>query len=191
MKSKHRYKIGDIVWVVKPGHSYNQYTDMFNKMGFKTDDIHISFNIFTRAEIFAVEMHQDGKDPLYGIRDYDGNESLIGEKGISLVTSVPNTELTQYSDQYVEFDTIRPDKMHIKWHPDTKMVTLPGLRMYPGLAKRVAGPPNMGKVQILRLYNPETENYADYIRTGWNDVYSHYMDSVYNTHLRLDVMNNY
>ena len=190
MKNTHRYKIGDIVWVVKPGHSYNQYTDMYRKMGFATDDNRISFNKFTRAKIFATEMHQDGKDPLYGIRDYHGDETLVGEKAISLVTSVLNTELTETPDEYVEFDTIRPDKMHIKWHPDTRMVTLPGLRMDSRLAKRVVGSPNVGKVQILRLYNPETDNYADYVQTGWNDTYSHYMDSVYNTHLRLDAMNN-
>ena len=190
MEVKHRYKIGDIVWVVKPGHTYNQYTDKFEEMGFTPmPDIRLSFSMYTRAEIWVTGVHQDGS-PLYGIRDFSGNESLVGEKAISLVTAVKKVELTPHPDTDVVFDTIRPDKAHIKWHPDTKMVTLPGLRMDSSIRKRLVESPNLGKTQIVRLYNPHTDNYADYVQTGWNDTYSHFMDSVYNTHLRFDSMNN-
>jgi len=191
-KQTHRYKIGDIVWVVKPGHSYNQYSDKFKEMGFTPmPDGRMSFSMYTRAEIWGVSMHQDGETPLYAIRDFSGNESLVGEKAITLVTSVLSTALdSQYPDHYVEFDTLRPNKAHIKWHPDTKMVTLPGLRMGSNMRNKLVESPNPGKVQIVRLYNPYTENYADYTQTGWNPQYSHFTDSVYNTHLRFDAMDN-
>jgi len=191
MEVKHRYKIGDIVWVVKPGHTYNQYSDKFTEMGFtpvSTD--RRSFSMYTRAEIWGTSMHQDGKDRLYAIRDFSGNESLVGEKAITLITAVKKVELTPYPDTNVVFDTIRPDKAHIKWHPDTKMVTLPGLRMDFNMRRKLVESPNPGGVQIVRLYNPYTDNYADYVQTGWNDTYSHFMDPVYSTHLRLDSMNN-
>ncbi len=190
MEVKHRYKIGDIVWVVKPGHTYNQYTDKFEEIGFTPVSERWSFSMYTRAEIWGTSMHQDGKDRLYAIRNFSGTESLVGEKAISLVTAVKKVELTPHPDTDVVFDELRPDKAHIKWHPDTKMVTLPGLRMNSNMRNKLVESPNLGKTQIVRLYNPHTENYADYVQTGWNDTYSHFMDPVYSTHLRLDSMNN-
>jgi hypothetical protein len=187
MKVKHRYKIGDIVWVVEPGHTYNQYTDKFTEMGFtpvSTD--RGSFAKYTRAEIWGVSMHQDRDTPLYAIRDFSGDESLVGEKAITPVTTA-NKELRSVPDVNVVFDKLRPEKGAIQWHPDTMMITLKNFTWASGGVRERMLSANMATVQLVRFYNPDTNNYADYAQTGWNDTYSHYTDPVYNTHLRLDV----
>jgi hypothetical protein len=185
MKGKHKYKIGDIVWVVKPGHTFGHYADKFLEMGFAHTDYHTAFDKFTKAEIWGVSVHEDNSVLLYALRNYDGAECLIGEMGISLCTSV-SKELTPYPDDNVEYQTLHPSNGSIQWHPATKMITLRE-SIEPDTLHRKLTSPKMGSIQIIRLFNPETGNYADYDQTGWNSKYAHYYDALYGTHLRLDV----
>jgi hypothetical protein len=79
--------VGDIVRVVAPGATYSTYSDLFEELGFFNRTINNSFKEDTIAQIFATKSENGNK--LFAIRDREGNESLIGERGIVRVSFEP------------------------------------------------------------------------------------------------------
>ncbi len=94
-----KFKVGDKVQVVDPGRTYQTYSAMFSRLGFKNTQENESFPAGLVAEVFLVCEHDSTGIPLVALQAQDGSQCLISTEGVVKVLSTPT------SDQ--EFDIIR------------------------------------------------------------------------------------
>ena len=81
---KREIEVGSKVVVVDNGRSFNTYSDMFLKMGFKNTNYNGLFENGTECIVFAKQDNEPRT--LCGIRDRKGNESLINIEGLKLLS---------------------------------------------------------------------------------------------------------
>lgn len=87
-----KFKEGDVVKVVNNGESYTTYGSKFTELGFKNKESNPILNHGTVAKIFGISKHGDDTNYIVAIRDMVGNESLIGESGLELIFSEPDSK---------------------------------------------------------------------------------------------------
>jgi len=98
---KLQFKKGDKVRITNPGKTYSTYSDGFWELGFKNPYGNGSFPQGSECVVFGITSHPGSKLTLLGVRDKDGNESLISEDGVVLISS--HTSLENEFDIIWEF----------------------------------------------------------------------------------------
>lgn len=79
-------KVNDIVRVVRGDYTYTTYKDMFKSMGFFNTEGNKAFEDGTIAKVFKRGIHPRDGNVLVAIVDQDGNESLISEEGLEVLS---------------------------------------------------------------------------------------------------------
>jgi hypothetical protein len=87
-----QFKKGDKVIITNPGKTYSTYSDGFRELGFKNPYGNGSFPQGSECVVFGITSHPGSKLTLLGVRDKDGNESLISEDGVVLISSHTSLE---------------------------------------------------------------------------------------------------
>lgn len=80
-----KFKVGDIVEVKNPEAIYNAYTMMAKMMSLQNFHEMCSPMTGDVCTVIAEEIHPRYSETLYGIKDKDGREFIIGERGIELI----------------------------------------------------------------------------------------------------------
>lgn len=81
-----KYNIGDKVIVENVGMKYPYYEDMFKALGFDNDNVNDAKCDKMSGVIFAIGFLPKGKEYVYGIDLTSGEQVLMGEEGIELIT---------------------------------------------------------------------------------------------------------
>ena len=142
-----QYNIGDWVRITEPGWTYSTYSSMFQKLGFRDTERNGPLGEDTLARVFAYTEHDSNSRMLYALRDTHGIESLIDDRGIT------------------------EPEMYVKTWDGNCWFDLNNAMMYVTLD--VAEPI---VVDVLRIRNPETGTYADFIPTGTFHEFWHNSD---------------
>jgi hypothetical protein len=111
---------------------------MFANMGFRNTDHNEPFSDDTLAQIFAIAEHPDTKRVLYALRDSYSNESLVDERGIDEAEIYVKTW-----DDNCQYDS-NNSEIHITMYVSESIC-----------------------VDVVRVRNPETNGYADFISAGY------------------------
>lgn len=183
----HKFEIGQRVTVIEPGHTYPNFTTMFEKHNFINTTENPSFKRGTNARITAVDMHPSpvsgGDVPIYALvacPDGEVIECIIGETG--LVTEI--THITHTSD--VKFIRLHPDLSLCHWDSKSDVLAINGetlissnanvqdLRLYQGCKGDV----------IIRIHNDATGGYGDFRHIGSARYYAQFMGLGIDTHMR-------
>jgi hypothetical protein len=129
---------------------------------------------------------------LYKVSDARGRECLIAQYGL---TPLPTNHSIVSHDLSIACDSdivaharLYPDYENIAYDDVTKIITLPNFKLgkagdgYKDLLR-----PDVGRIDIIRLHNPHTGDYADYIGKGYDLINGGvtFEDSLYGTHLLL------
>lgn len=82
---KAEFKVGDQVTVTNSGNTYDTYSDMFKLLGFKDEHSNPGFSDGDTLKIVGMTYHEFAhQGVLYHVKDSNGNEALMGEKGLKL-----------------------------------------------------------------------------------------------------------
>lgn len=87
--------VGDIVKVINPGKTYSIYDIKFKELNFKNKKVNNEYKAEHIAKVFNICKHENSNEgTLYALRDIEGNECLINEKGIqkATVSEIKNSE---------------------------------------------------------------------------------------------------
>ena len=109
------YNIADIVVVIDPGETYSSYKFMFEKLTLKNKIDNPSFSKGTIAQIFAFAQHPTQFTNCIAIRDLEGKECVIGERGLRIATPEEKIEFysTYKKEQLAKIPTIKLKRFQI------------------------------------------------------------------------------
>ena len=78
-----KYSIGETVVMSDDLKGYSTRSSTFINLGFKNTQRNDYFQNGTLGVIFGIELDEHEKTLMYALRDKNGNETLVGEKGLS------------------------------------------------------------------------------------------------------------
>jgi hypothetical protein len=190
MKDKPKFKMGQYVWVVEPGYTYPQYTDMFKQMGFKNWLENLAMPRYTKAKVFAIGKHPapaHRSTVLYGIVDNSGRQTLVGESGLASCISyrVKETEGVATVDDVV-FIQIYQEGHIMSFHERERIVTISdgALLRHKDLLKSCK---NIGYC-IIRVHNTDTDGYADFEMVTASERRVAFRDMLNDLYLMVDLL---
>ena len=177
----HKYKVGDKVWVVNPGYTYPTFAGMFKVLGFRNTTENPSFEIWTCADIWCTTAHDGTKTntPLYGIRNAQGEESLISERGITLYPAPFRRNLAGTA-VYPDLSLCEVYSHFPRWNPNTREVTVYPSDIPAAMRTSVVTPASSTSRIVVRVHNEQTDGYTDYMHYNGD-----YVDFTYDTRLRI------
>lgn len=94
-----KFKVGDIVCIKYNGVTYTTYERMFERMGFANKKRNNELPNGSIVKIFAIGNHETTDEPVYGCVGLEGQEVLMGGRGLKTIEfprAIRKTTINQY-----------------------------------------------------------------------------------------------
>jgi len=190
MQYKPKFKIGQYVWVVEPGHTYPQFKDMFEQMLFDNKSENLAMPRYTKAKVFAIGKHPTPAHRsrvIYGIIDNSGRQTLVGESGLASCISyhVKETDGVATVDNVVFIDIFQEGHV-MSFDEKSRIVTISdgALLRHKDLLKSCK---DIGYC-IIRVHNTDTDGYADFEMVTASERRVAFRDMLNDLYLMVDLL---